>query len=125
IQLLRKDPEEIARRLATRGAGVFDRERFERLESERKQLQTRVEQAQASRNRLAKEIGGAKAKGQDASALLAEAERSKAELEAAEQQLAKLQAEVLDFLERIPNIPHESVPLGESAEHNREERRCG
>jgi seryl-tRNA synthetase len=125
IQLLRKNPDDVARRLATRGPDAFDLAKFQRLEAERKALQTRVEQAQAARNRLAKEIGQAKGKGQDASGLLAEAERSKAELESAEAQLTKLQAEVQDFLGRVPNLPHESVPVGASSEENREERRWG
>jgi seryl-tRNA synthetase len=61
IQLLRKDPEGIARRLAARGPGVFDPDLFQRLEKTRKDLQTAVEQAQASRNRIAKDIGRVKA----------------------------------------------------------------
>ncbi len=125
IQLLRKSPEEVAQRLATRGPGAFDLQKFQGLESKRKSLQTRVEQAQAARNRLAKEIGMAKGKGQDARPLLEEAERSKSELEAAERELAALQGELQDFLYRIPNLPHESVPLGASAGENREERRWG
>lgn len=125
IQLLRKNPEEVARRLATRGGHPLDLPGFQRLEAARKDMQTRVEQAQAARNRIAKEIGQAKGKGQDATDLLAQAERSKAELEASEKQLAELQGQLQDFLGRIPNIPHESVPVGASADENREERRWG
>src|SRR5688572_32621658 len=123
LQLLRKNPEEVARRLATRGPNVLDLAAFQRLEGARKDMQTSVEQAQAARNRIAKDIGQAKAKGQDAAALLAEAERSKADLEASEKKLAQIQSEMQDFLGRIPNLPHESVPVGTSAEDNREERR--
>ena len=123
IQLLRKNPEDVARRLATRGANVLDLDAFQRLENARKETQTHVERAQAARNRIAKEVGQAKAKGQDASALLAEVERSKAELEASEKRLAEIQAQLQDFLGRIPNIPHESVPVGASSDDNREERR--
>ncbi len=125
LQLLRKNPGEVARRLATRGPNVLDLAAFERLESARKDMQTHVEQLQAARNRIAKEIGQAKAKGQDAAPLLAEGERSKAELEASEQKLAQIQAEMQDFLGRIPNLPHESVPVGASSDANREERRWG
>ena len=125
LQLLRKNPDEVARRLATRGPNVLDLAAFQRLEGARKDMQTRVELAQAARNRIAKEIGQAKAKGQDAAALLAEAEGSKADLEASEKQLAQIQSEMQDFLGRIPNLPHESVPVGASAEDNREERRWG
>jgi seryl-tRNA synthetase len=123
IQLLRKSPEEVAKCLATRGPAAFDLERFRELEGRRKLLQTEVEQAQAARNRIAKEIGQAKAKGQDASESMAQAEQSKASLEAAERSLAALQAELNDFLSRVPNIPHESVPIGSSADDNQEVRR--
>ena len=125
IQLLRKDPDAVARRLATRGPGVFDAVQFRRFEDARKNLQTAVEQAQAARNRIAKDIGQAKAQGKDVSELLAQGEKLKSLLEQSEQQLAKLQAGFQDFLGSIPNIPHESVPAGEGAEQNREERRFG
>ena len=125
IQTLRKDPDGVAKRLATRGPAAFDPSRFQDLENRRKQLQTEVEQAQASRNRIAREIGQAKAKGQDAKDLMAQAEQSKAFLESSERELAALQQEIEDFLRRVPNIPHESVPLGTSSEDNREERRWG
>jgi seryl-tRNA synthetase len=125
IQLLRKDPAEVARRLAVRGGTTFDVEQFQGFESARKNLQTAVEQAQASRNRIAKDIGQAKAKGHDVTELLAQGEKLKALLEESEQQLATLQAAFQEFLGRIPNLPHESVPVGEGAEQNREERRWG
>ena len=125
LQLLRRNPQEVEKRLATRGPGAFDANQFLDLEARRKQIQTAVEQAQASRNRIAKDIGQAKAKGQDAGALLGEAEKLKAQLESSEQQLAALQEQMQDFLRRVPNIPHESVPVGASSEDNREERRWG
>ena len=125
IQMLRKDSRAVAQRLATRGAGAFDAARFEALEAKRKDTQTMSEQAQASRNKLAKEIGQAKAKGGDAKELLEQGNRLKAIVEACELELQKVQGELQEFLERIPNIPHESVPVGTSAEENREERRWG
>src|SRR3954452_10687493 len=125
IQLLRKDPEGVARRLATRGPGTFDVEQFRRFEDTRKNLQTAVEQAQASRNKIAKDIGQAKAQGKDVSDLLAQGEKLKQLLEQSQEQLARLQEGFQDLLGRIPNLPHESVPVGESAEQNREERRWG
>src|SRR6185295_8575434 len=119
IQLLRKDPTEVARRLAGRGPGTFDARRFQEFESARKNLQTAVEQAQASRNRIAKDIGQAKAQGKDVGELLAQGEKLKSLLEQSEQQLAELQSGLQDFLARIPNIPHQTVPVGEGAEQNR------
>jgi len=125
IQLLRKDPEAVARRLATRGPAAFDLQKFVELEATRKTAQTLGEQAQASRNKVAKEIGQAKAKGLDAKDLLDQANRYKSMAEAAEIESQKAQAELEDFLRRVPNIPHESVPVGASSEDNREERRWG
>ena len=125
IQVLRKDPEGVAKRLAARGSGAFDAALFQRYEAARKELQTAVEQAQASRNRIARDIGQAKAKGQDVAPLLEQGEKLKLLLEKSEQQLVVLQQELQDFLRRVPNIPHESVPAGASSEDNREERRWG
>ena len=125
LQLLRTNPDEVAERLKSRGEGAFDQQKYKQLEAHRKELQTRVEQAQASRNRIAKDIGAAKSKGQDAAPLLAQGEKLKGELESSEQRLAALQQEIHDFLMRVPNIPHDSVPIGASSEDNREERRWG
>jgi len=125
IQLLRKNPQEVAKRLATRGPGAFDASQFERFEATRKELQTAVQQAQASRNRINKDIGQAKARGQDVSELMREGEKLKSLLEASESQLEKLQEGFQDLLARIPNIPHESVPVGKSSEDNPERRRWG
>jgi seryl-tRNA synthetase len=125
IQLLRKHPQEVARRLATRAPGAFDLAQFERFEATRKQLQSAVQEAQASRNRIAKDIGQAKAKGLDVSQLMQQGEKLKALLEESEQQLQKLQDGFQDLLGRIPNLPHESVPIGASSEDNPEVRRGG
>ena len=125
IQLLRKDPEAVAKRLATRGPGAFDTEQFQRFEAARKDLQTAVEQAQASRNRIARDIGQAKARGDDVAEWVSQGEKLKALLEQSQARLAELQAGFQDFLGRVPNLPHESVPVGAGAEQNREERRWG
>jgi len=125
IQALRKDPEGIAKRLSTRGEGAFDAVLFQRYETARKDLQTAMEEAQASHNRLARDIGMAKGRGQDATPLLEQGAKLKEVLERSGNKFAELQQEIQDFLRRIPNLPHESVPVGASSEDNREERRWG
>ena len=125
IQLLRKNPDEIAQRLATRGAGAFDLQKFLALEARRKEIQSASEAALASRNKAAKEFGQAKAKGEDVNALLELGNKLKSSADAAEMESAKAVAELNDFLSRVPNLPHESVPVGASEEANREERRWG
>jgi seryl-tRNA synthetase len=124
IQLLRNDLEGIARRLATRGLHL-DTEAFRALEAERKAVQTRTEELQAVRNLASKRIGQAKAQGQDVSALLAEVAGIGEELKALEARLADVQRRLNDFLLTVPNLPHDTVPVGRSAEDNVEVRRWG
>jgi seryl-tRNA synthetase len=125
LQLLRTDPDKVAARLAARNGYALDLARFRDLEGRRKQIQTQVEKVQAERNQIAKQIGQAKAKGEDASELMKKAESGKAMLGESEHQLAKLQEELREFLAGIPNLPHESVPAGTSAEQNIEQRKWG
>lgn len=123
-KLLRAQPETVAAQLARRGF-AFDLPRFQELESRRKALQTETEKLQAERNAGSKRIGQAKARGEDASPILADMERIKQGLAANEQALAALQAEFEDFSLRLPNIPHASVPEGRDEHDNLEVRRWG
>ena len=121
---LRTDAAAVATQLARRGY-TFDLAAFERLESRRKQLQTETEALQAARNKASKDIGFAKAKGQDATPLLETVEQSKQRLAENEAALSALQTEFDDFLARVPNIPHGSVPDGKDEHDNLEIRRAG
>ena len=121
---LRANPEAIALQLARRGF-VFHVERFGQLEAARKQLQTQTEQLQAERNAGSKRVGTAKAKGEDASPILADMDRIKSQLAANEQALAVLQADFEDFLLRLPNVPQQGVPEGRDENDNVELRRWG
>ena len=114
----------MSQRLAVRPF-LLDGATFQALEQERKLVQTRTQELQAARNSMSKRIGQAKGKGEDVSALMAEAGQANAELQSLETQLAQLQAQLQDFLLVIPNLPHASVPLGKSAEDNAEVRRYG
>ena len=125
IQLLRNDIESVAKRLATRGGYVLDVARFQGLDGSRKQLQQSVESAQADRNRLAKEIGQAKAKKQDVAEWMEKAERLKSTLESSEKELSEIQGQLDEFVRVVPNLPHESVPRGSTPEENAENRRWG
>jgi len=123
-QLLRSDIDTVARRLAVRSF-VFDVAAFQSVEQERKSVQTRAQELQAARNQLAKRIGQAKAKGDDTAALMSEAGRANAELAELEKRLEAIQQGQQDFLLGVPNLPHQSVPLGKSSEDNVEVRRVG
>ncbi|MES2408498.1 MAG: serine--tRNA ligase [Pseudomonadota bacterium] len=124
IQLLRNDLDGITQRLAARGY-TLDSVEFQRLEGERKQLQTRTQELQAKRNASSKQIGMAKAKGEDVSAIMAEVANLGTELKAAESALEALQIPLNTLLMTIPNLPHESVPAGKSETDNVEVSRFG
>lgn len=124
IQTLRRDAAQVESRLKTRGFN-FDRAAFEALEARRKALQTRAESLQAQRNALSRQIGQAKGKGEDASALMAEVAAVSAEQAGIPAELEGVQAELDALLARLPNLPHESVPMGASEADNVEVRRWG
>ncbi len=124
IQLLRREAAEVARRLASRGF-TFDLQGFEQLESRRKTVQSRAEELQARRNALSKQIGQAKARKESADPLLAEAATINESQQQASAELAGIQAELDDLLLSLPNLPHESAPVGRSEADNVEVRRWG
>jgi seryl-tRNA synthetase len=124
IQTLRNDLAAVAARLATRGYAL-DTVKFEQLEAERKTIQTRTQELQAKRNASSKLIGQAKAKGEDAAAIMAEVGALGEELKQLEVKLPQVLAEMEAFLAVIPNVPHESVPVGKSEADNAEVRRVG
>lgn len=121
---LRAEPEAIAAQLARRGF-VLDLERFRELETARKQIQTETEKLQAERNAGSKRIGQAKAKGEDATPILADMDRIKSQLADNEARLATVLAEFDDFAMGLPNPPHASVPDGRDENDNVEVRRWG
>ena len=124
IQLLRKDIKAVAERLAQRKFRL-DVDAFNALESERKAIQTRTEELQAQRNSLSKQIGILKGKGEDASAVMAQVGGIGDELKASAERLEALQERISGFVLLIPNIPHESVPVGHDETANVELRKVG
>jgi len=126
IQLLRTDIDALARRLATRGYHL-DAAAFKALEDARKGIQTATEQLQSQRNALAKQIGQAKAKKDEAqaAALMRQGAELADKLRQMEAENAAVQARLHEFVWQIPNIPHDSVPLGSRPEDSVELRRWG
>ncbi len=127
INLLRRDLDAVVAQLQRRKnpQPFLDVERFKALEAERKQIQTATEQQQARRNALSKQIGQAKAKGEDASALMAEVNGLGDAQKAGAARLEQIQGELQAMLMSIPNLPHESVPDGADETANVEVRRWG
>ncbi|MFC7421577.1 serine--tRNA ligase [Iodobacter arcticus] len=124
INLLRTDLENVAARLASRKF-ILDVSAFSALENERKSLQTRTQDLQAKRNASSKLIGQAKAKGEDVSVIMSDVAHLGDELKAAETALAVLQEKINDMLLSMPNLPHESVPVGKDETENEEILRWG
>ncbi|MGY4495776.1 serine--tRNA ligase [Pseudomonas sp. TE3610] len=122
--ILRTKLHETADRLAARGYSL-DVARLEALEAQRKTVQTRTEQLQAERNARSKSIGQAKQRGEDIAPLMADVDRMAGELAEGKAELDKLQAELDSIVLGIPNLPHESVPVGEDEDGNVEVRRWG
>jgi seryl-tRNA synthetase len=123
-KLLRTDLSAVAAQLARRGFSV-DVAGLAALEEKRKTLQIDADRLRAERNAGAKAVGQAKAKGQDASALLARGEALGAELQGVEKQLEAVQAELNEIALGLPNLLHASVPEGRDEAANVEVRRWG
>jgi seryl-tRNA synthetase len=124
IQLLRKDIDTVAAKLATRKFQL-DVAGFNALEGERKAIQMRTEELQSKRNSLSKQIGMLKGKGEDTTAVMAEVGGLGDELKANEVKLADVQLKMNTFLQAVPNLPHESVPAGADETGNVEVRKFG
>jgi seryl-tRNA synthetase len=125
INLLRKDLPSAIARLETRKRpqAFLNVEAFQALEAERKTCQMRTEELQNQRNNLSKQIGQLKAKGEDASAVMAQVSASKTELESMATRLDQIQTELQALLLAVPNLPHESVPEGAGEAGNVEVRK--
>ena len=124
VQLLRSDLQAVAKRLGNRGFS-FPVAEFEKLEAERKAVQTETQELQARRNQLSKQIGQMKARGEDAAQLMAQVNAQAERLKSLEQELEAVQGKLDGLLMVIPNLPHPSVPPGKSSEDNPELRRMG
>jgi seryl-tRNA synthetase len=124
INLLRKDLDSVVARLQTRKQpqSFLDVEAFRTLENERKSLQTRTEELQSRRNTLSKQIGQLKSRGAQAQvevdAAMEQTGAIRSELDAAAARLDALQAQLQGMLQLVPNLPHESVPLGHDESGN-------
>jgi len=123
--LLRHNPAELAARLRETRGYELDAGALEALESERKQIQVRTQELQNLRNTRSKAIGQAKARGEDVSALMAEVAGFGDELKASEVRLETIRGEIEAIALTMPNLPHESVPLGNDENDNVEQHRWG
>ncbi|ARB93494.1 serine--tRNA ligase [Legionella longbeachae] len=124
IQLLRDEPQFVATQLLKKGF-QFDVSSFIALEEKRKSLQVTVQSLQNERNTRSKAIGEAKSRGEDIEGMREDMNRLAKELEQRKGELDDVLQQIEAIALRLPNIPHESVPVGEDEQHNQEIRRWG
>lgn len=123
-KVLRNSIDTIAAQLSKRGF-VLDVAKFNNLEEQRKTLQVKMQDLQNERNVRSKEVGQAKAAGKNVEEVLKSLKELSDSLKASEEQFAKVQIELDEFLATLPNIPHDSVPEGKSEEDNKVVRTWG
>ena len=124
IHQLRTDLANVSKILAKRGY-TFPIASFNALETDRKAIQTHTQELQAKRNAISKKVGIAKSKGESVTAIVAQVKDLGDELKQAEMQLEQIQNKLQLILLEVPNLPHESVPIGDSDTDNVEMHRWG
>ena len=118
-QKFRQNIETVAEQLLRRNY-IVDKKRMLVLEKERKELQIQQQGLQSERNRVSKEIGIQKKQGNESEELLESMKQLGVQLGKIQEHLASVQDQLTSILESIPNIPHDSVPIGESDQDNEE-----
>ncbi len=116
-RLFRSELDEVKKQLDRRSY-AFDTVAYEDLESRRKVVQIKTQELQSEKNKSAKSIGQAKAKGEDIQPLLDQVQNLGEQLKQAESELSVIQSEMTSLMEAIPNILDEVVPAGKDEEDN-------
>jgi seryl-tRNA synthetase len=126
-RLLRDDPARVRENLEQRGVTDVDLDAVLEIDDEWRDLKARGDDLRHERNQISSEIGQLKQAGKDeeAEAAIERSSELKAEIEAVETRAEELEADLEDALLNIPNVPHESVPVGDDEADNVEERRWG
>jgi seryl-tRNA synthetase len=126
IRLIREQPDFVKARVATRGGG--DEAKIDELlgvDAARRKAETALQQLNADRKRLSKEIGAKRSRGETADELEAQVRQIGEGISVLTEQAANLDQQQRNLLLQIPNIPHELVPLGKDASANRVVRSWG
>ena len=126
IRLIREKPDFVRERLATRGGG--DEVKIDevlRVDAEWRKAETELQQLQSERNRLSKEIGGKKSRDEATEDLEASVRKIGDQIVDLNARTNLLDGEERDLLLEIPNLPHQSVPIGKDPSANRVVRSWG
>ena len=124
---LRENPEEVRESLANRGYDDVDLDHVVAVDEEWRELKAKGDDLRHERNQVSSKIGQLKAEGKDdeADEAIARSQELKEELQDVESRADELEAELEEALLEIPNVPHESVPVGADESDNEEIRRVG
>ncbi|HEY4599854.1 MAG TPA: serine--tRNA ligase [Cerasibacillus sp.] len=125
IKYLRNNFKEITKKLEHRGEDLSDLERFGELDQNRRQLIVETENLKAKRNEVSKQIPILKKEGKDVQPVITEMREVGDRIAELDQKLREIEGQLKHVMLSIPNIPHESVPIGEDEEDNVEVRRWG
>ena len=123
-QLIRNKLDTIVEESLRRGVSI-DKNKIKKIEDNRKKIQVETEELQSERNNISKKIGELKSKGDQTENLLEKVTIIKKQLEQNEEKLNSIQKELNELLIAIPNIPHKSVPNGDSDADNKLIREWG
>lgn len=125
MKYLRQNFEEVQRRLQHRGEDLADLDKFGELDTKRRQLIAETEKLKAQRNEATKKISELKREKKDAETAIKEMREVGQEIAALDKQLKDIEEKLEQIMLSIPNLPHESVPVGEDEEDNIEARKWG
>ncbi|WP_096225984.1 serine--tRNA ligase [Geobacillus sp. FJAT-46040] len=125
MKILRTQFEEVKEKLMQRGGDLTNIDRFEQLDKDRRRLIAEVEELKSKRNDVSQQIAVLKREKKDAEPLIAQMREVGDRIKRMDEQIRQLEAELDDLLLSIPNVPHESVTIGQSEEDNVEVRRWG
>ncbi len=124
IELLRRNPDLVKRKTLLRGVEI-DFSVFEELDRRRRELIKELDELRASRNRISKEIGFKRQRGEDTSLLMEESKSISERIERIEADLREIEDRLREFIINIPNLVHDSVPIGKDENDNRVVRVVG
>ncbi len=124
-KFVRENPDLIKEMLSKRGVTGIDIDEFLRLEKKWRELTRKVEDLRAEQNRISREIPRLKKEGKDVQPIIDEMKKISDQIKSIEEEKKALEEKINSILLRIPNIPHESVPVGEDEDDNVEVRKWG
>ena len=125
IKLIREDVERVRKLVSTKKDNSTDLNRILELDTKRRDITFQVESLKNKQNTVSKEIPKRKKEGKDVSSVLQEMKNLSDKIKEDDKILSEIEAELKDLLLRVPNLPHESVPIGDSDEDNVEIRKWG